>query len=81
MWRINATISQLPMSRLTSVSMELVRSDNGLIYALACLFAFLTFGLAYFIVFRWVAKGNLDMPRFEDSELQIRNRKVFRPME
>ena len=59
MWRINATLSHLPTSGLTNVSMEMLKSDNGLMYPLACLLALLAFGLAYFIAFRWVAKVNI----------------------
>ena len=58
MWRINATLSHLPTSGLTNVSVEMLKSDYGLMYPLACLLAFLAFGLAYFIFFSWVAKVN-----------------------
>ena len=59
MWRINATLTHLPTSGLTNVSVEMLKSDYGLMFPLACLLAFLAFGLAYFIFFSWVAKVNI----------------------
>lgn len=81
-WKFNTTLPQLAGSSRTinNVSVELIKSHNVAVYSLACLLAFLVFGLAYFIMFKWVAKGNLDMPRFQDVELavQIRSRTVDR---
>ena len=48
--------TNLTQQSLTTVSVELVRSHIPLVYTLACLLAFLLFGLAYFIIFKWVAK-------------------------
>jgi len=69
----NVTHHNPPLeSSLTNVSVELVKSHIPLVYTLACLFAFLVFGLAYFIIFKWVAKGSLDLPRFfQDLEFVL----------
>ena len=48
--------TNLTQQSLPTVSVELVKSHIPLVYTLACLLAFLVFGLAYFIIFKWVAK-------------------------
>jgi len=68
----NVTHHDPLQATLPHVSVELVKSHIPLVYVLACLLAFIVFCLAYFIIFYWVAKGNLDLPRFfQDLEFEL----------